>query len=88
MNIKVTFNAQLRDMLGCADGTHELADGSHIDALYDVLRAGPAQKLFDEHGKLMRAVIVFHNDKQVMSADKPQLAEGDLVNFLTPIAGG
>ena len=88
MNIQVTFNAQLRDMLDCADGTFEIAEGAQIDALYEILRAGPAQKLFESNGKLMRAVIVFHNDQQVMSSDKPELTEGDRVNFLTPIAGG
>ena len=51
MDIKIVFNAQLRDRLGCKDQSLSLDDTAKLADLWPLLREGDAAGIFDSEGK-------------------------------------
>ena len=88
MDIKIVFNAQLRDRLGCKDQSLSLDDTAKLADLWPLLREGDAAGIFDAEGKMVRSVMAFRNGSQVPPGENPDLADGDTVTLLTPISGG
>lgn len=92
MIIHVRSFASFRDILG-KELSVELKDGSTVKDLLDDListrqRLKPA--VFDESGKVREYVILMKNRKNIESLGglDTELAEGDEVAVLPPVAGG
>ncbi|MCA9047583.1 MAG: MoaD/ThiS family protein [Planctomycetaceae bacterium] len=93
MKITVQLEAQLRQAASADVLSPELPEGSTVaDALQSAaaLSAPVKSRLFDEHNRVQRSVLVFVNDQPV-SADAVEqrlLNEGDVILLLPAISGG
>lgn len=92
MFIRVRSFASFRDILG-KELDVELKDGSTVRDLLDDLtstRQRLRSAVFDESGKVREYVILMKNKKNIesLSGLDTELAEGDEVAILPPVAGG
>jgi molybdopterin synthase sulfur carrier subunit len=92
MIIHVRSFASFRDILG-KELSVELKDGSTVKDLLDDListRQRLKSAVFDESGKVREYVILMKNRKNIESLGglDTELAEGDEVAVLPPVAGG
>jgi sulfur-carrier protein len=92
MIIRVRSFASFRDILG-KELSVELKEGSTVKDLLDDLiltRQRLKSAVFDESGKVKEYVILMKNRKNIESLDglDTELAEGDEVAILPPVAGG
>jgi len=92
MIIQVRSFASFRDILG-KELSVELKEGSTVKDLLDDLiltRQRLKSAVFDESGKVKEYVILMKNRKNIESLDglDTELAEGDEVAILPPVAGG
>lgn len=92
MIIHVRSFASFRDILG-KELSVELKDGSTVKDLLDDLiatRQRLKSAIFDESGKVREYVILMKNRKNIESLGglDTELAEGDEVAILPPVAGG
>ncbi len=92
MIIQVRSFASFRDILG-KELSVELKEGSTVkDLLDDLISTRQRLKLavFDESGKVKEYVILMKNRKNIesLSGLDTELAEGDEVAILPPVAGG
>lgn len=92
MFIHVRSFASFRDILG-KELDVELKDGSTVKDLLDDLtstRQRLRSAVFDESGKVREYVILMKNKKNIesLSGLDTELAEGDEVAILPPVAGG
>jgi molybdopterin synthase sulfur carrier subunit len=92
MIIHVRSFASFRDILG-KELSLELKDGSTVKDLLDDLtstRQRLKSAVFDESGKVREYVILMKNRKNIESLGglDTELAEGDEVAILPPVAGG
>ena len=92
MIIHVRSFASFRDILG-KELSVELKDGSTVKDLLDDLtstRQRLRSAVFDESGKVREYVILMKNRKNIESLGglDTELAEGDEVAILPPVAGG
>jgi molybdopterin synthase sulfur carrier subunit len=92
MIIHVRSFASFRDILG-KELSVELKDGSTVKDLLDDLtstRQRLKSAVFDESGKVREYVILMKNRKNIESLEglDTELAEGDEVAILPPVAGG
>jgi len=92
MIIHVRSFASFRDILG-KELSVELKDGSTVkDLLNDLISTRHSLKsaVFDESGKVREYVILMKNRKNIdsLSGLDTELAEGDEVAILPPVAGG
>lgn len=92
MLIHVRSFASFRDILG-KELDVELKDGSTVRDLLDDLtstRQRLRSAVFDESGKVREYVILMKNKKNIESLNglDTELAEGDEVAILPPVAGG
>lgn len=92
MIIHVRSFASFRDILG-KELSVELNDGSTVKDLLDNListRQRLKSAIFDESGKVREYVILMKNRKNIESLGglDTELAEGDEVAVLPPVAGG
>ncbi len=92
MIIHVRSFASFRDILG-KELSVELKDGSTVKDLLDDLiatRQRLKSAVFDESGKVREYVILMKNRKNIESLGglDTELAEGDEVAILPPVAGG
>jgi molybdopterin synthase sulfur carrier subunit len=92
MIIHVRSFASFRDILG-KELSVELKEGSTVKDLLDDListRQRLKSAVFDESGKVKEYVILMKNRKNIESLDglETELAEGDEVAILPPVAGG
>jgi len=79
--IEVLFFAQLREAVGSASRTVELADGATVDAAVAALRAWPQ---WETVASLPLSYAV--NERVVRGSH--ELRDGDRLALLTPISGG
>lgn len=92
MIIHVRSFASFRDILG-KELIVELKEGSSVkDLLDDLISTRPKLKsaVFDESGKVREYVILMKNKKNIESLGGlgAELAEGDEIAILPPVAGG
>ena len=92
MIIHVRSFASFRDILG-KELSLELKEGSNVKDLLDDListRQRLKSAVFDESGKVREYVILMKNRKNIESLGglDTELAEGDEVAILPPVAGG
>ena len=92
MIIHVRSFASFRDILG-KELSLELKEGSTVKDLLDDLiatRKRLKSAVFDESGKVREYVILMKNRKNIESLGglDTELAEGDEVAILPPVAGG
>jgi len=92
MIIHVRSFASFRDILG-KELSLELKEGSTVKDLLDDLiatRQRLKSAVFDESGKVREYVILMKNRKNIESLGglDTELAEGDEVAILPPVAGG
>ena len=92
MIIHVRSFASFRDILG-KELSVELKDGSTVKDLLDDLiatRQRLKSAIFDESGKVREYVILMKNRKNIESLGglDTELAEGDEIAILPPVAGG
>jgi molybdopterin synthase sulfur carrier subunit len=92
MIIRVRSFASFRDILG-KELSVELKDGSTVKDLLENListRQRLKSAIFDESGKVREYVILMKNRKNIESLGglDTELAEGDEVAILPPVAGG
>ena len=92
MIIHVRSFASFRDILG-KELSVELNEGSNVKDLLDDListRQRLKSAVFDESGKVREYVILMKNRKNIESLGglDTELAEGDEVAILPPVAGG
>ena len=92
MIIHVRSFASFRDILG-KELSVELKEGSKVKDLLDDListRQRLKSAVFDESGKVKEYVILMKNRKNIESLGglDTELAEGDEVAILPPVAGG
>ncbi|MGD0951151.1 MAG: ubiquitin-like small modifier protein 1 [Methanotrichaceae archaeon] len=92
MIIHVRSFASFRDILG-KELSVELKDGSTVKDLLENListRQRLKSAVFDESGKVREYVILMKNRKNIESLGglDTELAEGDEVAILPPVAGG
>jgi len=92
MIIHVRSFASFRDILG-KELSLELKEGSTVKDLLDDListRQRLKSAVFDESGKVREYVILMKNRKNIESLNglDTELAEGDEVAILPPVAGG
>jgi molybdopterin synthase sulfur carrier subunit len=92
MIIHVRSFASFRDILG-KELSVELKEGSNVKDLLDDListRQRLKSAVFDESGKVREYVILMKNRKNIESLGglDTELAEGDEVAILPPVAGG
>jgi molybdopterin synthase sulfur carrier subunit len=92
MIIHVRSFASFRDILG-KELSVELKDGSTVKDLLENListRQRLKSAIFDESGKVREYVILMKNRKNIESLGglDTELAEGDEVAILPPVAGG
>ena len=92
MIIRVRSFASFRDILG-KELSVELNEGSTVKDLLDDListRQRLKSAVFDESGKVREYVILMKNRKNIesLSGLDTELAEGDEVAILPPVAGG
>jgi len=92
MIIHVRSFASFRDILG-KELSVELKEGSTVKDLLDDListRQRLKSAVFDESGKVREYVILMKNRKNIESLGglDTELAEGDEVAILPPVAGG
>jgi len=93
MRVRVHFAAQLRTAVGRSLENVELAAGSTVAALVEQLAAqldGAAPHLVAPSGQPHRSLIIVVNNSAVCSSRlaTTELAAGDVVILLPPIAGG
>jgi molybdopterin synthase sulfur carrier subunit len=92
MIVHIKSFANFRDILG-KDLNVEVANDSTIKTLLDdLISTKPRLKnaLFEESGQIKEYVILMKNRKNINTLDgfHTQLAEGDEVAILPPVAGG
>jgi sulfur-carrier protein len=92
MFIHVRSFASFRDILG-KELSVEMKDGSTVKDLLDDLtstRQRLRTAVYDESGKVREYVILMKNKKNIesLSGLDTELAEGDEVAILPPVAGG
>jgi molybdopterin synthase sulfur carrier subunit len=92
MIVHIKSFANFRDILG-KDLNVEVANDSTIKTLLDdLISTKPRLKnaLFEESGQIKEYVILMKNRKNINTMDglNTQLAEGDEVAILPPVAGG
>ena len=92
MNVTIKYMAQIKVTAGVAEETLDLADPCSVSDLLRQLtekhHPGLRPMLLDESGRLQPTILLFVNDSQVQDTDAAMLANGDVVTFLSPIAGG
>jgi molybdopterin synthase sulfur carrier subunit len=92
MIVRIRAFATFRDILG-EDLNVEVKENSTVKELLDDLissRQRLKSALFDESGQIREYVILMKNRKNInsLSGLNTQLAEGDEVAILPPVAGG
>ncbi len=84
MKVEVLLFARIREQLGTSQLMAELAEGSSLKQLTEVL--------FEEYGapwlEVLAAENVIRAVNHVVSDDSVILAEGDEVAFFPPVTGG
>jgi sulfur-carrier protein len=92
MIVRVRSFASFRDILG-KELNVELKEGSTVKDLLDALISTQNRlksAVYDDSGKIREYVILMKNRKNIESLDglDTELAEGDEVAILPPVAGG
>ena len=92
MTITVKYHAQARQAAGAASEEVELPFGGRVRDLAPLLAArhGGALRamLITDDGRPHPSVLLFLGDEQVDPESNRPLCADDVVEFLTPIAGG
>jgi molybdopterin synthase catalytic subunit len=81
MRVRVLFFGMLREIVGRAEDTAELADGARVADLYARYGAGHPRL-----GELRESVVAAVNEE--LAGWEAPLAAGDEVAFLPPVSGG
>jgi len=81
IRVKVLYFAQARDVAGTAEEYVSLPSRSSVDAL--VRRSMKAHRHLHGMSNAMRIAV----NEEIVGEDR-QLADGDVVAFLPPVAGG
>lgn len=92
MIVRIRAFANFRDILG-KDMKVEVKEGTTVKDLLDGLTSSQQRlqsALFDESGQIREYVILMKNRKNInsLSGLDTQLADGDEVAILPPVAGG
>ncbi len=91
MQVVVKAYALLKQRTGTGEIALEVEEGSTVRHLIELLgeRYGRdlANIILTTSGEIDSDVLVSHNDIRITDADTP-LSQGDLVLFLSPLAGG
>ncbi len=92
MQIQVQYSALIRKLADCGKETVEVDDGTSAQALITRLANergdALARYLLGDDGRLQPAVLAFVNDTQVRWDDERSLRDGDVLVFMSAIAGG
>ena len=92
MNIDVRYFGQLKRAAGTASESVELGRGARLVALLEALAARHGdelrRQLFDDSGRPRPSLLVVSGDQQVASDSDRELADGESITLLPPIAGG
>jgi molybdopterin converting factor subunit 1 len=81
MRVKVLFFGRLKDIVGRAEDSVELADGARIEQLFAHYGAH-----YPELARFRASLVVSHNHE--FAAWSTTLHSGDEVAFLPPVSGG
>ncbi len=81
MRVKVLFFGMLRDIVGHAEDSLEMADGSRLAAVFERYA-----KQYDRLRDLSASIVLARN--QEFARLETVLADGDEVAFLPPVSGG
>ena len=81
VHVKVLFFGRLREIVGCAEDSAELPEGSPIEALFS--RYGVSHP---ELARFRASLVASHNRE--FAAWSTPLHSGDEVAFLPPVSGG
>lgn len=94
MNIKVRFEAQLRQAAGTDIVDITLDEFNSITNVFSVVSEqfgkDVSSRLLDQEGNPQKSLLLFVNDQPVAydSINVSSLCDGDVVSILPPIAGG
>ncbi len=94
MNIKVRFEAQLRQAAGTDIADIDLEESNSISRVFSVVSEqfgkDVSSRLLDQDGNPQKSLLVFVNDQPVAydCFTEGTLNDGDIVSILPPIAGG
>ena len=94
MNIKVRFEAQLRQAAGTDIADIDLDEPNSVANVFSVVSEkfgkDVSSRLLDQDGNPQRSLLVFVNDQPVANDcfNDGSLSEGDVISILPPIAGG
>lgn len=91
MQVVVKAYALLKQRAGTGEIALEVEEGSTVRHLIELLGEKYGRDLANivltTSGEIDSDVLVSHNDVRITDADTP-LSQGDLVLFLSPLAGG
>ncbi|MBT3380437.1 MAG: MoaD/ThiS family protein [Lentisphaerae bacterium] len=92
MKINVEYVAQMKKVAGINSETVTLPDGAPVQALVTKLADDHDQPfrdvLLDANASLRKSTLVFIGDDQIEWEVLRELADGDRVTILAPLAGG
>lgn len=92
MKVTVEYTAQIKAAAGLGSEQVEVEPGCTVDQLVCRLaeqHGDPLRNMvLTEEGRPSSAVLLFVGQTQVRPDEPKQLADGDLVTFLSPISGG
>lgn len=92
MKVTIKYMAQIKVTAGVPEETLDVAEPCSVSQLLNTLtqerHPGLRPMLMDDSGRLQPTILLFVNDNQVQDTDATNLADGDVVTFLSPIAGG
>ena len=92
MKVEVTYVGQVRAAAGTSIETVELDDSATVAACATQLADRHGEEfgrlLLDDEGVLRPSILVFLADEQIQDAASTTLADGNVLTFLTPLAGG
>jgi molybdopterin converting factor small subunit len=92
MQVQFTYLAQIRTAAGAESEQVELADGTTLDAALAQLGAAHGDAFgaltLDESGRVRPSLVALVNDVPVDRDGPCELADGDQVVLLSPVAGG
>jgi molybdopterin converting factor small subunit len=92
MNIVVNYSSQLRQLSGVSSEQIEIEAPCSLQTLVTRLveKHGEGLRgiLLEPHGNLRSSILAIVNDIQVHWQIAVQLQDGDVVTFLSPLAGG
>ena len=92
MNIAVRYMAQLKTAAGCAAEQVELDASASVTDLVGRLARQHGEPLagllLDAGGRPQPTILVFVGDQQVVAGQSLVLKDGDVLTFLSPMAGG